>query len=101
LKRHYQQVLGEIVPYLQSAFYQSLLNHFRPSKDLNPLTVREQEVLNLMAFGDSNPEIANRLGISSCIVKNQVHSILQKLEVSNRMQAITKALALGIIKARH
>ena len=101
MKRHYQQVLGEIAPYLQSAFYQSLLNHFRPSKDPNPLTVREQEVLNLMALGDSNPEIAIRLGISACTVKNQVHSILQKLNVSNRMQAITKALAQGIIKTNH
>jgi DNA-binding CsgD family transcriptional regulator len=101
MKRHYQQVLGEIVPFLQSAFYQSLLNHFRPSRVHNLLTVREQEVLNFMALGNSNPEIANRLGISTCTVKNQVHSILQKLDVSNRMQAITKALALGIIKSHH
>jgi len=101
IKRHYQQVLAKIVPYLQAVFYQSLLNHFRPSKELNQLTVREQEVLNFMSLGDSNPEIANHLGISSCTVKNQVHSILKKLEVSNRMQAITKALALGILKSHY
>jgi len=101
LKHHFQQIFGVIVPYLQAVFYQSLLNHNKPVKALNPLTSREQEVLNLIALGESNPEIANHLGISVCTVKNQVHSILKKLEVSNRMQAITKALTLGIIKSSH
>ncbi len=98
LKHRYQQVFGEIMPYLQTTFYQSLLNHSKPQKEANPLTSREREVLNLMALGDSNPEIANCLGVSAFTVKNQVHSILTKLNVSNRMQAITKALTQGLIK---
>ena len=51
------------------------------------LTPREREVLELIAAGLSNQEIADRLVIELGTVKNHVHSILQKLNVSNREDA--------------
>lgn len=51
------------------------------------LTRREREVLDLIAEGLSNQEIADRLSIELGTVKNHVHSILDKLNVSNRQDA--------------
>lgn len=51
------------------------------------LTLREQQVLGLLARGLSNHEIAERLAIETGTVKNHVHSILRKLKVNNRYQA--------------
>jgi DNA-binding NarL/FixJ family response regulator len=51
------------------------------------LTPREQEVLDLLGEGLSNQEIADRLVIQVGTVKNHVHSILQKLDVSDRDDA--------------
>jgi DNA-binding NarL/FixJ family response regulator len=51
------------------------------------LTTREQEVLELIGAGLSNQEIADRLVIEVGTVKNHVHSILQKLDVSDRDDA--------------
>lgn len=53
------------------------------------LTPREQEVLDLIGEGLSNQEIADRLVIEVGTVKNHVHSILQKLDASDRNDAAT------------
>jgi DNA-binding NarL/FixJ family response regulator len=55
------------------------------------LTEREREVLELMARGLSNSEIADRLHISGKTVSNHVSSIFNKLQVADRAQAIVKA----------
>ena len=60
------------------------------------LTVREREVLRLMAAGNSNQEVAAALSISEATVKTHVNSILSKLGVSDRTQAVTTALRRGI-----
>lgn len=52
------------------------------------LTAREERIVALIADGLSNKEIAERLGIELCTVKNHVHHILEKLHVSRRSQAI-------------
>ena len=62
------------------------------------LTKREVEVLKLCAKGLSNPEIADNLMISIHTVKAHIENILAKLEVSNRILAILKAIKLGIIE---
>jgi DNA-binding NarL/FixJ family response regulator len=63
-----------------------------------PLTRREQEVMGLMKLGHTNREIAQQLVISPGTAKNHVEHIIQKLGVSDRTQAVVKALELGILE---
>ncbi len=62
-----------------------------------PLTPREHDVLELVAEGLSNKAIAARLGISDQTVKFHVASICAKLRVSNRTEAVRRALRRGLI----
>ncbi len=61
------------------------------------LTRREKEILELIAEGLRNKEIAARLHLSLATVKNHVHRILGKLEVKGRHQAIRRAYENGLI----
>ena len=65
-----------------------------------PLTGRELEVLELLARGATNPQIAQALGISLHTAKTHVERIIGKLEVSDRTQAVVRALELGLLAAR-
>jgi DNA-binding CsgD family transcriptional regulator len=64
---------------------------------VEPLTVREIDVLELLAGGLSNKSIAQRLGISDQTVKFHVASICGKLGASNRTDAARRALRSGLI----
>jgi DNA-binding NarL/FixJ family response regulator len=55
------------------------------------LTAREFEVIELLAEGLSNKEIAGRLNIETQTVKNHVHHLLEKLSVHKRMDAVAYA----------
>jgi two-component system, NarL family, response regulator LiaR len=61
------------------------------------LTVRESEVLSLLAHGKSNKEIASKLFISETTVKTHVSNILMKLGVASRTQAALYAVQIGLI----
>jgi DNA-binding NarL/FixJ family response regulator len=61
------------------------------------LTGREMEVLRLLARGLTNREIASALRISSSTVKNHIKSILDKLDVAGRTEAVSFCLARGIL----
>ena len=61
------------------------------------LTPRELEVLQLLAEGLSNKEIARRLGTSEHTVKFHVNAILGKLGAHSRTEAVTRAARLGLI----
>lgn len=61
------------------------------------LTERETEVLYYIAAGMSNKEIGEKLHISSSTVKTHTLNLYRKLEVSSRIQAVTKAKALKLI----
>ncbi|GAB3785752.1 response regulator [Nocardioides ungokensis] len=63
------------------------------------LTVREQEVLELIAQGVGNATIARRLGMASKTVSNHVTNIFAKLQVSDRSAAIIKARENGLGRA--
>ena len=64
---------------------------------LEPLTEKELEILQLMAAGYSNKEIASALYKSEGTVKNQCSAILAKLGVRDRPRAVLLALELGLI----
>lgn len=61
------------------------------------LTPREKEVVKLIVAGKSNQEIGAALFITEATVKAHVNSILSKLDVSDRTQAVTVALRRGIV----
>jgi DNA-binding NarL/FixJ family response regulator len=72
-----------------------------PEADLpifTPLSDREIEVLERIASGGSNKEIADSLGISTQTVKNHISSILRKLSLNDRTQAVLFALRRGWIE---
>jgi DNA-binding NarL/FixJ family response regulator len=78
--------------YLPPPVARSLANR-TPNSDLSP---REREVLALMVRGKSNKGIADALKISEATVKCHVSVILQRLEVSDRTQAVVAALQRGL-----
>jgi ATP/maltotriose-dependent transcriptional regulator MalT len=63
---------------------------------INPLTARELQVLQLIAQGQSNSEIAQELVIAVSTVKSHINKIFNKLNVSNRTQALVRAQALQL-----
>jgi DNA-binding NarL/FixJ family response regulator len=68
-----------------------------PANLTEPLTEREMEVLQAIASGLSNREIAERLVITEGTVKNHVSNLITKLEVRDRTQAVLKAQELGLL----
>ena len=76
---------------LQAATQSQQNTNYKPAKDYG-LTSREAQILKLITEGYSNNEIANELYVSINTTKAHVASILQKLEVDDRLQAALKAL---------
>jgi two-component system response regulator DesR len=64
----------------------------------NPLTDREKEVLELVADGKNTQEIAEQLSIKTGTVRNYISTILDKLDVKNRIEAITQSKEKGWFK---
>jgi len=64
---------------------------------ISPLTPREMEILNYIAQGYLNKEIAAKLGISEQTIKNHVTSILRKLNANARTEAVVIAIKQGLI----
>ncbi len=101
-----QQRRHGLTPYLDTvlaAFRQDSMAHERARRHrtaqplLDPLSERELDVLQLIARGDSNPEIAEMLVLSVDTVKRHVYNIFSKLGVKNRVQAAARAHALGLL----
>jgi DNA-binding NarL/FixJ family response regulator len=65
---------------------------------IDPLTRREIEILQLVSNGLNNKEIAGQLKLKEGTVKNHIVNIFSKLQVRNRIQAITSGKELGLIK---
>ncbi|MEE9592528.1 MAG: response regulator transcription factor [Thermoplasmata archaeon] len=87
---------------LQPGVAAKLLDRFaqlsRHTSDADALSAREVEVLQLMAKGAANKEIATTLSLSESTVKTHVANIFNKLAVNDRTEAVTQALRKGIIK---
>jgi len=65
---------------------------------ISPLTSRESEVLNYMAQGYLNKQIAEVLGVSEQTIKDHISSIVRKLNVNTRTQAVISALKKGALR---
>ena len=88
---------------LGSTVTQRLLERFAGSTAAQPpsldeLTERELEILRLLAGGLSNAEIAERLVVSETTVKTHVSSVLRKLGVRDRVQAVIAAYDAGLVR---
>ena len=93
IHRAYAQRLLEAFPGQPEGFISR-----KPQVDnLDSFTPRESDVLKLMAEGYSNRQIAGKLILSEGTIKFYVHSILEKLQVHNRTQAIVQAKERNLI----
>jgi LuxR family maltose regulon positive regulatory protein len=84
---------------LQTTGHSSLAANRRSSDLAEPLSEREIEILQLIAEGLSNREIATRLYLSLNTVKAHTRNIYGKLGVHSRTQAVAKARALGVLSS--
>jgi DNA-binding NarL/FixJ family response regulator len=91
---------------IQPNLARRLLRHFRvgeppppapPDPDPNPLSERETEILQLIAKGVSNSEAAKVLGLSKATIRTHLEHIYKKLEVTNRVEAVTEGIRKGLI----
>jgi two-component system response regulator DesR len=69
----------------------------QPERSRNALSERERQVLDLMASGATNREIAGSLYLSPHTVKEHTSSLFRKLEVRNRTEAVQRAQRLGLL----
>ena len=86
-------IAQRMVQYFSSA--PSAASGKKQPDEFSELTERELEILNLIARGDNNNTIANKLSLSIKTVQNYVSSILTKLQVADRAQAIVRAREQG------
>jgi DNA-binding NarL/FixJ family response regulator len=100
---------------IQPSLARRLLRHFRidpepveaaaataptlaqEEEPLRPLSDREREILQLIAKGVSNSEAAQLLGLSKATIRTHLEHIYRKLEVSNRVEAVTEGIRKGLI----
>ncbi len=72
-------------------------NKGRPGPPTEPLTPRQLDVLKLLAQGQTNPEIAQELVLSTGTVRTHVQRILARLDVPDRTAAVVRAIELSLI----
>ena len=78
--------------------FQELTSRTEAEAFISPLTPREIEILEYIAKGYLNKQIAAELGISEQTIKNHVTSILRKLNANARTEAVVVAIKQGLIK---
>jgi two-component system, NarL family, response regulator DegU len=78
--------------------FQELSSKSESEPFISPLTPREIEILEFIAKGYLNKQIAAELGISEQTIKNHVTSILRKLNANARTEAVVVAIKQGLIK---
>lgn len=96
---------------IQPSLARRLLKHFRVGETTTPgapalteepegkkLSARETEILQLIAKGISNNEAAQLLSLSKATIRTHLEHIYRKLEVTNRVEAVTEGLRKGLIQ---
>jgi DNA-binding NarL/FixJ family response regulator len=87
------QIAGHIMQWFANM---GAVAHEQPSEELPQLSRRELDILTLIAAGDDNPTIAEKLFLSAKTVRNYVSQVLTKLEASDRVDAAAKARRAGL-----
>jgi DNA-binding NarL/FixJ family response regulator len=87
-----QSIAGKLIDYLRP------VGESAENNDMPALSMREIEVLRLVASGDSNREVANQLSICEATVKAHLRNIMDKMQVKNRAQAVARAINNGVLK---
>ena len=91
---------------IQPSLARRLLRHFHaleskpaaPAEEGKKLSARETEILQLIAKGISNTEAAQALNLSKATIRTHLEHIYRKLEVTNRVEAVTEGLRKGLIQ---
>ena len=92
--KHY--LTGPITDYLEQI--KNLLQiKQNKSREFDTLSDREVEVLELIAKGNNNPDIADKLGISRATVENHRTKIREKLNIDNQADYVRLAMAFDLI----
>jgi DNA-binding CsgD family transcriptional regulator/predicted RNase H-like HicB family nuclease len=98
-------ILSQVQSVLQPQLAEQVLQQFQEiSREkekrtfISPLTPRESEVLNYMAQGYANKQIAEVLGVSEQTIKDHISSIMGKLNVNARTQAVIVAMKKGVAR---
>jgi DNA-binding CsgD family transcriptional regulator len=94
--QRWQEVVGEFLGWQRETPRRRAADAPVTSDDLAMLTAREREILDLVAGGNSNHDIAAKLFISEKTVRNHLTGIFDKLGVSSRSQAIVFARDRGM-----
>jgi two-component system, NarL family, response regulator LiaR len=93
-------VVQDGATYLDPQIAKLVINNLKPAnpnQNIDSLSEREMEVLELIVEGKSNPQIAQTLNLSPNTIKTHVRSIMNKLTVDDRVQAAVVALRSGLI----
>jgi DNA-binding CsgD family transcriptional regulator len=94
--RRSEAILKLVIPHLHQAL-SHLFNKKQPTSNSVVISVREKEVLNWLQQGKTSWDVSVILGISERTVNYHVYNIMQKLGVTNRLQAIAIAAHTGLI----
>ncbi len=96
------EVMGNAI--ISQVIADRLIDYLRPASEqtdadgMPTLSLRELEVLRMVATGASNGEIADQLYISGATVKAHLHNIMDKMQVKNRAQAVAMAISNGVLE---
>lgn len=93
-----EAVLGPVLAQRLASFLAPAAPAPDPRRLFPQLSARELDVLTLMAAHLTNPEIARRLGLSEKTVRNNVSTVLTKLGVADRAQAVVQARDAGLAR---
>jgi DNA-binding NarL/FixJ family response regulator len=85
--------------YIHRELVEPLISDLRPgAKPVGRLSPREHQVLQMIANGSENKQVARELGISEATVKTYVRGIFERLDVNSRAEAVAVGLRLGVIE---
>ncbi len=97
LLRHFRAPMEGAQPPAPAPTYSNAGDSSRPQEHRRALTERELEILQIIAKGLSNNEAAKVLGLSKATIRTHLEHIYQKLDVTNRVEAVTEGIRQGII----